>query len=57
MARNYEKLHWRVKTFRSKTKYGIFECLNGHKIFTSRGIALKICILAKTNTIFPFLDL
>ena len=38
-------------------KYGIFQCLNGHKISTLSGISLKTCLLAKTNTIFSFLDL
>ena len=44
------------KLFVRKQKYGIFECLSSHKIFTFSGISLQICILAKTNTVFPFLE-
>ena len=41
-----------------KQKYGIIECLNDHEILTCTfsGISLKICILAKSNTVFPFLE-
>ena len=44
------------KLFVRKQKYGIFEYLNGYRMFTLNGISLKIYILAKTNTIFPSLE-
>ena len=43
--------------FVRKVKYGNFECgLNDHKISTLGGISLKMCVLAKSNTVFPFLE-
>ena len=32
------------------------QVVNDHKISTLRGVSLKICILAKSNTVIPFLE-
>lgn len=45
------------KLFVRKVKYGNFECgLNDYKISTLGGISLKMCVLAKSKTVFPFLE-
>ena len=51
-----EKFTGGQKLFVRKQKYGIIECLNEDKISTLNGISLKICVLAKSKTIFPFLE-
>ena len=41
----------------SFVKYGNLECgLNDHNISNFGGIYLKMCVLAKSNTVFPFLE-
>ena len=53
---NYGKFSGGQKLFICKQKYGILEWWNDHKISTLSGISLKICLLSKSNTVFPFLE-